>query len=157
MSLQFTKEEVEGALAAAMPHGCRTKVARISGLGESYLKRQFNPDDETPSCAFKLLQVVCALDDVDGDLGDEFWETMTRFRELSKKRRPRLGVIDVATRTGEFNKEVGEFVMAKLKNEPIGKQLNELEDAQRKLDELKQDLIDEYHRLEKQPLLRAVI
>lgn len=146
--LQFTKEEVEGALAAALPHGCRRKVAQISGLGESYIKRQFNENDETPSCAFKLLQIVCALDEHDPELGDEFWETMTRFRELSKKRRPR-GLVDVAEKTGRFNKEVGEFVMAKLRNEPIEKQLSELDDAQRELNELKQDLMDEHQRLER--------
>lgn len=154
--LQFTKEEVEGALAVALPHGCRRKVAQISGLGESYIKRQFNENDETPSCAFKLLQIVCALDDHNAELGDEFWETMSRFRDLSKKRRVKRA-IDLNHRSGKFNREVAEFMMAKLENEPIETQLSELDDAQRELDELKKDLIEEYHRQsDHQPLLRRV-
>jgi hypothetical protein len=157
MPLQFTKEEIEGALAAALPHGLRRRVAQVSGLGESYIKRQFNPDDETPSCAFKLLQVACALDDIDSELGDEFWEVVTRFRELSKKRQP-ARVTDVAGSTGKFNKEVAEFVMKKLQDAPIGDQLSELEDAQRALDELRTELMNEYDRLQQQQPaeLRAV-
>lgn len=155
MALEFTKEEVEGALAAALPHGCRRKVAQISGLGESYIKRQFNENDDTPSCAFKLLQIACALDEHRPDLGDEFWETINAFRELSKKRQPGK-VQDLAQTTGEFNKEVGEFVMAKLKGEPLKKQLSELEDAQRKLDELREGLIVEHQRLSGDRTLRRV-
>jgi hypothetical protein len=151
LALQFTKEEVEGALAVAMPHGCRRKVAQVSGLGESYIKRQFNPEDETRSCAFTLLQVACALDDINSELGDEFWETLSRFRELSKTRR-RGRIVDLSERTGKFNKEVAEFVSKRLRGVPIKEQLSELEDAQRELEELRRGLLDEYDR-QRQPSL----
>lgn len=155
MSLQFTQEEVEGALAAAMPHGCRRDIARRSGLGESYIKRQFNPDDETPSCAFKLLQIACALDDIDSKLGDEFWETLSQFRELSKKRmtgKPR----DLSASTGKFNQEVAEFVMKRLRNASIGEQIDELADVQRELEELMHGLQEEFNREHESRKLQAV-
>ena len=65
MALEFTQEEVERELADRLPHGTRREIAKVSGLGESYIKRQYNPDDETASCAFRLLQVVCAFDEID--------------------------------------------------------------------------------------------
>lgn len=66
MALEFTQEEVERELADRLPHGMRREIAKVSGLGESYIKRQYNPDDETASCAFRLLQVVCAFDEREG-------------------------------------------------------------------------------------------
>lgn len=155
MGLKFSKEEIETELGEFVPHGKRVQIARLSGVGESYLKRQLNPDDEIASCFFTTLRIACAFDEIDEALGNEFWEAICRFRELSKERLSGR-VIDLAEETGKLNKEIAEFVMAKLKNEPIDKQLSELADARRELEKLEQDLMLEYQRLEGQVTLKRV-
>jgi hypothetical protein len=148
MPLQFTQEEVETELADQLKHGRRADVARKSGLGESYIKRQFNPDDETPSCAFKLLQIACALDDIDEPEGEAFWQSLCRFRELSKKRKSSSCLNH---ETGKLNKEVAEFVSAKIENKPFNVQLKELLEAQTQLEIVKQELIGAYNELHSKP------
>jgi hypothetical protein len=154
MPLQFTKEEVEQELSDCLRHGRREDVARVSGLGLSYIKRQFNPDDETPSCAFKLLQIACALDEIDEVEGEEFWEALCRFRELSKVRKLHRSLNQEA---GKLNKEIGEFVAARLENKPFLEQMSELLDARRQLDTVQETLIAEFNVSKEVPgILRSV-
>ena len=146
MSLQFTQEEVERELADAMPHTVKTNVARVSHLPESTIKRQFNPDDEAASCAFRTLQVGCALDEIDETLGDRFWLAIFKFRELSKKRKPGK-TSNLNLETGKLNKEMAEFISSKLEGKPFQTQMKELLEAQAQLDVVKEELIKEFNRL----------
>lgn len=142
MALRFTQEEIEQEISDRLPHGMRREIARISGLGESYLKRQLNPHDEQPSCFFKALQIVCAADQLDPAMGEDLWAAIEHFRELSK--RPRRGVKsgEVARDTGVLQKEVAELVMAELEGKSPREKMKELLDVENKLMELKYAIID---------------
>ena len=149
--LNFTQEEVERELSDKLPHGRRTDIARASGIAESTIKRQFNADDhEATSCAFRLLQIQCAYDSIDPQEAEEFWQTLVKFRELSKP--PQNSPIAcLNAETGKLNKEIGEFIAAKLENKPFVIQMKELLDAERQLEKTKQTLIAEKNRLNETP------
>jgi|GraSoiStandDraft_4_1057263.scaffolds.fasta_scaffold08499_11 hypothetical protein len=135
MSIQFTQEEVEKAIADALKHGDRVDVARITGLSESYIKRQFNPDDhESVSCAFRVLQIACALDEIDGPRGEAFWRTLASFREMSKILRDKP--VDLDVETGALGKEVAEFVHARISKKPIREQVRELLDVREQIEKI---------------------
>jgi len=143
MALEFTQEEIEKELSDKLPHGKRREVAKVSGLGESYLKRQFNPDDETASSAFRTLQVVCALDEIDANLGEAFWQSLAKFRELSQKRKSTENVHCLNAETGKLGKEISDFVSAKLTEQSYEIQMTELLEAEEQLRIVKNRLIQE--------------
>jgi hypothetical protein len=139
MSIQFTQEEVEKAMSEVLRHGDRTDVARITGLAESTIKRQFNPDDhEAVSCAFRILQIACALDEIDEVAGEKFWRTLCGFREMSNILRDRP--IDLDKESGVLGKEVSEFVHARLAKKPIREQIRELLDVKMQVDKIGEKL-----------------
>lgn len=143
MALEFTQEEVERELSDKMPHGTRREIARVSGLGESYIKRQYNPDDETASCAFRILQVACAFDEIDRDGGEAFWQTLVKFRELSQKRELSGPMGSLNAETGKLGKEIADFFAAKITDEPYDIQMRELLEAEAQLRRVKSQLIRE--------------
>jgi len=142
MGLEFTQEEIETALADKLPHGCRREVARISGLGESYIKRQFNPHDETASCVFRVLQIVCSLDEIDPQLGDEFWKEIVGFRQASK-RTADLANYSVDAEAAELSRENGEFFAAVIKSGTWDERWKEFIDVEIQLKKVKSALIAE--------------
>lgn len=146
MALEFSQEEVESELSGLLKHGRRKDVAVICGLHESTIKRQFNSDDETPSAAYRLLQIGCALDELDEKEGEAFWCAVMRFRELSKKRKPFKNIC-LSLETGKLNSEVADFVHAKLANASFDVQMKELLEAQAQLEKVKETLISERNRL----------
>lgn len=85
--LEFTQEEVEEGLASTLGSITRKQIALKSGVSESYIKRQFNSNDEQASCLFRALQIICGIDDEDEETGEEFVHKFLSYRELSKKRR----------------------------------------------------------------------
>ncbi len=143
MALEFTQEEVERELADRLPHGTRREIAKVSGLGESYIKRQYNPDDETASCAFRLLQVVCAFDEIDANGGEAFWQTIVKFRELSQRHVPESQAISLNTETGKLGKEIADFFSSRITDEPHDVQMRELLEAEAQLRKVKSQLIRE--------------
>lgn len=143
MALEFTQEEVERELADRLPHGMRREIAKVSGLGESYIKRQYNPDDETASCAFRLLQVVCAFDEIDVDGGEAFWQTLVRFRELSQPHVFESKMVSLNVETGKLGKEIADFFSAKITDQPYDTQMRELLEAEAQLRKVKSQLIRE--------------
>lgn len=145
MPLAFTKEEIEEELSGKL-HRHRRDIARRSGLGESYIKRQFNANDDTPSCAFKMLQIACAFDDIDAAEGEVFWQAFVQFRELSKPVRP-IAAKSLNQETGKLNKEIADFVAVKLADQPYDVQMRELLEARRQLDIVHKQLIAEHQSL----------
>lgn len=143
MALEFTQEEVERELADRLPHGMRREIARVSGLGESYIKRQYNPDDETASCAFRLLQIACAFDEIDADAAEAFWQTLVRFRELSKPHVFESKARSLNVETGRLGKEIADFFSAKITDQPYDTQMRELLEAEAQLRKVKSQLIRE--------------
>lgn len=143
MALEFTQEEVERELADRLPHGMRREIAKVSGLGESYIKRQYNPDDETASCAFRLLQVACAFDEIDVDGGEAFWQTLVRFRELSQPHVFESKMVSLNVETGKLGKEIADFFSAKITDQPYDTQMRELLEAEAQLRKVKSQLIRE--------------
>lgn len=142
MGLEFTQEEVEKALSDKLPHGSCRDIATKSGLGESYIKRQFNPDDETASCVFRTLQVVCAFDEIDADQGEEFWKQIVFFREASRRQKANAqAAADLNLEIGQLGVEVSEFISSKLIGLPIDDQLKELLDIELKLPQIKSELL----------------
>ena len=115
-------------------------------MSESYIKRQFNPNDEQASCAFRTLQIVAALDDIDEETGNKFWQSLTEKRELSKKRKT-CQTICLAAETGKLNSEIADFVRVKLENKPYQIQFKELLEAETQLEKVKKSLMSEYSRL----------
>lgn len=149
MSLKFTQEEVERELADIIGHGDRVELARVSGLSESYIKRQFNADDhEAVSSAFRLLQIGCALDQIDADKGERFWQTLMRFRGLSI---PDAGGTDASKASARLNTETAEFINARLDGQPFMDQLRELGDIERAVQVAKQALFAEFNESKAQP------
>ena len=149
MSLQFTQQEVESELKDVLKFGDVREMSLISGIGESYLKSQFNPDDERKSAAYCFLQIQCALDEINAERGEEFFQKIVNFRELSKKRKAILK--DLNLETGKLNREVAEFVAAKLEGKPYPVQLKELLDIEKQILEVKSALIGEYNELKETP------
>lgn len=146
MALQFTQEEVEKELSEKMPHGTRREVSRLSGIGESHLKRQFNPYDESVSCVFRTLQIACALDEIDQGIGDAFWAKVNEFRELSKQQETASAAHDpvhLNIEAGELGREISELIAARLSNRPLSDQLKEFWDVCRQLDGVKKAMINE--------------
>lgn len=159
MPLSFTQEELERELADIISHGDRVELARMSGLSESYIKRQFNADDhEAVSSAFRLLQIGCAFDDIDTDKGDQFWQSIARFRELSRKRKSG-GKRSSSHAIGELGKEVAELIAAALEKKPFVVQIRELGDVERRIAEAKEHLLAEFNDAKEQSpaRLRRVI
>lgn len=145
MSLQFTQFEIESELKDVLKFGDVREISLISGIGESYLKSQFNPDDERKSAAYCFLQIQCALDEINPERGEELFQKIVNFRELSKKRIVILKCLNAET--GKLNKEVAEFVGAKLEGKPYQIQFKELLDIEKQIFEVKEALINEYNNL----------
>lgn len=155
MPLSFTQEELERELADIISHGDRVELARMSGLSESYIKRQFNADDhEAVSSAFRLLQIGCALDQIDPEKGERFRQTLLRFRGLSLPGGAGSGASRAAAR---LNNEVADFINARIEEQPFMDQLRELGDIERALATAKQALFAEFNEEKERPRkLRAV-
>lgn len=144
MALSFTQEEVERELADVLMHGDLTEIARISGNAESTIKRQFNANDhEAASCAFRTLQVACALDDISPERGERFWKTLERLRDISKKQ-PRAKKLP-GNAVGRLNTEVAELVQAALDGRPFSAQMKELDDVVFELHNTRQELITRHN------------
>lgn len=85
MALQFTQKEVEEEIADILIHSDRRNISIKSGLGESLVKRQLNPNDYlVPSSIYVALQIVCALDEISPERGEAVWQKMEQLRKLSK-------------------------------------------------------------------------
>ncbi len=86
MSLIFTHEEVEETLANALQGVTRKKIAVACQLSESYIKRQFNSNDEQMSCLFRALQIICGIYGVNEETGERFFTAFKGLVEMSKPR-----------------------------------------------------------------------
>lgn len=148
--LQFDQHEIESAASDILIHTDRTEIARITGIYRGVVTSMFDPNDERKSAVYVALQIICALDEIDPERGQALFQKITEFRELSKKRRP-AELKSVATETGKLNKEVADFVCAKLEGKPHTVQITELLEAQAQLETVKQNLFDEYNALKETP------
>ena len=148
MALQFTQEEVERELRDIVKHGDIREISLNAGIGEKYLSSQLNPDDERKSYAFGFLQIQCALDRASSERGDEFFEAVKRFRDLSKLRK--LKDLCAHSETARLLDEKNEFICARLEGLPYPKQLSELDDVIRQAQKLKEALTEEHLNAKKE-------
>lgn len=148
--LQFTQKEIESELKDILKHGDVRRISLKTGIGETYLDGQFNPNDERKSPAFLFLQIQCALDEIDPERGDEFWESVGRFREMSKNRCP-IDSLCASAETGKLNKEVAEYISARIEGKPFDKQFSELLDIEAQIAKTKKAMLDEYNRTKNNP------
>ncbi len=148
MALQFTQEEVETALRDIIEHGDIREISINTGIGEKYLSSQLNPHDERKSYAYGFLQIQCALDRVDTNRGDEFFEQVQRFRDLSKLRE----IKDLCSKTeaSKLVTENAEFLCSQIKDKPLPEQLSELDDVIRQAQKLKEALTEEHLNAKKE-------
>lgn len=142
MPLQFTQEEVENAVAKHLHHGDRVEIARNSGLSESWVKRQLNPDDPEQSSYFRTLLIQCALDEVSPERGEQVWQEICQMRELSKKRVKSTNVCVNAELT-KTNSEFDDIWKARLNGKSGYEQLGEICEAETQLSKLKDAVIAE--------------
>ena len=141
MALEYTQKEVELELRDQLKHGDIRRVSLLSGIGESYLEAQFNPNDERKSAAFVFLQIQCALDEISAERGERFWQTIVRFRETSKKRKK--SALSVARELAEFHRESADVTGARLCEQSLDSQLREILEAERQLALLKEAVLQE--------------
>lgn len=107
------------------PYGRVRSISILTGIGETYLGRDLNPNTEYKSPAFYFLQVQCALDEIDPACGDKHWRMVEKFRELS---RPRTGTGSLCLKALALcNKRESEDVSdALIEERPLGDQLDEV-------------------------------
>lgn len=82
--LQFSQAEIEGQLEDCFPYGTLREISIRTGIGETYLSQWLNQNDDRKSPTFQFLQIQCALDDFDVELGESHWQAVARFRDISK-------------------------------------------------------------------------
>lgn len=142
MAIQYTQNEVERELRDILKHGDIRELSVLTGLGESYLSQQLNPDDERVSYVYRFLQIQCAIDEIDPERGDIFFEALKRFRDQSRIRRP----VDLCStrETSRLLTEHSEFIDARLTGKSLSEQLRELDDLKRQIGLVKQSLVGEY-------------
>ncbi len=128
MPLQFDQTEVEKEFEKIVDRDDRADIAKISQIYPSVIYGMFNADDERKSFMFGVLQIACALDDIDCGRGEAFWMALSRFRELSKKRKPQDSPC-VSSETGNLNKEVADVVSAHLEGKTFYDQLKEVDEV----------------------------
>lgn len=147
--LQFDQQEIESEFEEIVNRTDRAEIARITQIYPSVIYAMFSADDERKSFMFGLLQIQCALDDIDAERGEKFWQALGRFRELSKKRNPHFNPC-VGVETGKLNKEVADVVSAHLAGRTFYEQLKEVDEAEAQLKLTKQAIlcaIDEEKKL----------
>lgn len=147
--LDFTQKQIELDIAEVLENGDITKISQISGIGYSYVDQQLNPNDDRKSVFYGALQIICALDEFAPERGEKVFQIFARFRELSKKRQ--TGLKDLNLETSKLNREVAEFVGAKLEGKPYQIQLKELLDIEKQILEVKAALIEEFNILKETP------
>lgn len=132
MPLLYAQDEVETEIADIIKHGDQKKIAAIVGVHSTYIEQQCNPSDERKSWIYQALQFLCAEDDIDAGRGENLWQMMCRFRDLSRKRVKQN--LCVGVETGSLNKEVADVVNSHLQGKTFYEQLKELDevDAQSK-------------------------
>lgn len=149
MALKFTQKEIELEIAQILADGDITAISNISGIGYSYVDQQLNPNDSRRSCIYDALRVVCALDERSPERGEKVWKAISRRRELSKPAAAVSGAsgANLNHESGELNREIAEYVSARISGKPFNEQISEFLDIERQLIRVKQALINEYNRL----------
>jgi hypothetical protein len=140
MSLRFTQKEVESELRDCFKHGYIRDVSILSGIGETYLDRGINPNDDHKSAAFQFLQVQCALDEKDSEMGELHWSTVCKFRELSRAGGDEHLCVD--RETTNFTKESVDLTISHMKGEPLFKRLSEALEARTQADRAVRSIIE---------------
>lgn len=126
MSIKFTQNEVESELRDCFPNGLLRAVSIQSGIGETYLGRGLNPNDEHESFTYQFLRVQCALDAKNPEMGEKHWQAVERFRELS--RQDSTDALCVHTETARAIKEDADVAIAHAMDKPLETQLIELDE-----------------------------
>lgn len=140
MSLQFTQYEVERELADIIRRGDAKEIARITHIYDTIVYGMLNADDERKSYAFGFLQIQCALDEIDEQRGEAFFQAIVKFRELSKRRQKELAG-NIAHDTGKLSKEVSDCVFSHLQGKPFSEQLTEAIEAKAQIERLIETLV----------------
>lgn len=122
--LQFSQTEVEGELHDFFKHGYIRDVSVISGIGETYLKRGLNPNDEHRSYAYDFLRVQCGLDERDPVQGELHWMKVCQFREMSKPMA--LVHLDLKSSASANLKESSDVAQKAIDDRPLEEQLSEV-------------------------------
>src|SRR4051812_14841788 len=81
--LNFSQHEVEGRLQQNFPYGTVERLAIKTGRNPSQLVQELNPNSERESSSYRFLQIQCALDSHDPELGQAHWLQIIEFREAS--------------------------------------------------------------------------
>jgi hypothetical protein len=127
MALKFTQLEVESELRDCFKQGTIRGVAIEAGINETYLARGLNPNNEFASAAYQYLQVQCGLDAKDLVAGDEHWEKVKRFREMSISRS--VGSLSLENEITKGVKEDADCVISYVGGESLYEQLAEVDEA----------------------------
>jgi hypothetical protein len=122
--LQFTQEEVEKEIADILVHNDRAEVSRITGIHISTIKQQLNPDDERKSFTYSFLQVLCALDQISPERGEQLWLKVQQFREMSRP--ASLRPLCVESEAVRNTVESTDVTLATMKGLPLYEQLAEV-------------------------------
>jgi hypothetical protein len=119
--LMFTHEEVEEMLANTLGDVTRKDIAKACQLSESYIKRQFNGNDEQMSCLFRALQIICGIYDTNEETGDKFYSAFKNLVEMSKPRKVNKtqGVFDCLIEKHHLDGGFGAEILEALKDKQL--------------------------------------
>lgn len=143
--LTLTQNDIEKELSDAVPHGLRKAVARLTQTYESVVYAWLNADDERKSPAFQQLAIQAALDEIDPEIGEAYWQRFCALREASRPHEFKAAA-NVDHELGSLSKEISDVVVAKCEGKPISVQLREIAEAERQLGKYKDAVLDQVGR-----------
>lgn len=124
MSLNHTQKEIELEISKILIRKDITDISNLSGIGYSYIDQQLNPNDERKSYIYGALQIICALDEISPERGEELWQLIRKIRESSKPLNTNENLC-VNTELAKSEKEFSDVWKAKLNDKSLYEQLTE--------------------------------
>jgi hypothetical protein len=140
MSLQLTQNDIEKTLADVLPNGKRKEIARLTHTYESVLYGYLNPDDERKSPAFQQLAIQAAIDEIDPEMGERYFQAFCALRATSLPVRFKTHLCPTRE-LGNLSKEFTDVVVAKCEGKPEPEQRREISELRRQLDQYEEALI----------------
>lgn len=142
--ISFTQNEIEQEISDAVPQGRRKDVARLTGIYPSIIYDYFNPEQPRKSPMFETLLIAAALDELDPEVGERFWETLCRLREMSRPH----DFESVPLEEAEANncQQSQDVTLKALKRSPYYEQLTEVLQQEAAVAEHKKSLLEKINR-----------
>jgi len=140
MSLQLTQNDIEKTLADVLPNGKRKEIARLTHTYESVLYGYLNPDDERKSPAFQQLAIQAAIDEIDPEMGERYFQAFCALRAASLPIRFKTH-LSPTHELGHLSKAYSDVVVARCEGKSKTEQCHEISELRRQLDQYEEALI----------------